>query len=108
MRSAGVTSIAVRGKDSVVFVTQKKVAVSGSRAADEQQLGNEWVCAAYVQRGGASRHVKGQAYAEAKSRRLQQLRLGHFCLVAWMGLLLVLFNLQRSVKFHPLIWFDLT
>jgi len=30
VRSAGVTSIAVRGKDSVVFVTQKKVAVSAS------------------------------------------------------------------------------
>jgi hypothetical protein len=27
VRSSGVTSIAVRGKDSVVFVTQKKVAV---------------------------------------------------------------------------------
>ena len=28
VRTSGVTSIAVRGKDSVVFVTQKKVPVS--------------------------------------------------------------------------------
>ena len=33
MRQSGVTSIAVRGKDSVVFVTQKKVQVSCEAAS---------------------------------------------------------------------------
>ena len=33
VKAAGITSIAVRGKDSVVFVTQKKVPVSSAASA---------------------------------------------------------------------------
>lgn len=40
VRSVGVTSIGVRGKDSVVFVTQKKVAVSeGSKGGGDLDWG---------------------------------------------------------------------
>lgn len=37
VRNAGVTSIAVRGKDSVVFVKQKKVSVSAQARSSAQQ-----------------------------------------------------------------------
>jgi hypothetical protein len=41
VRNAGVTSIAVRGKDSVVFVTQKKVSVSEQGLAAQPEL-QDW------------------------------------------------------------------